>query len=489
MSRRRRAVVEWAKGPDRDPWDIMAPQLPWVRQEIEGLPDRWYWRWAIDPRYRDGRAYYIEEIVPGQYAVTWLGHYTGLDVGHDIRGWPDAASLALTHALRRFDGLHNKSRIYQYEPAFQVAWDLYSAAKSNPRRVKNNPADLRPLPYKEGALDPVIDADTVRRHHGTHQAGYVKGWNKTEKRIDTNRTASGGMLRASYESLVFNGAGVILHEMYWENLAPPGKGGRPSGHLLSCIKRCFGSVANLAHQLIEVGANIRGSGWVVLSWVPRFDRMVVLPVQEHEMRWIPGAVPLIVLDVWEHAYYKQYGAGRKEYLKKLWGIIDWNEVSQRYGGQAKTNPDGYRRIWGAHGAHGPFPQAEGGYFPPTTRINPKNAGRVDISRYEWMTLDEIGPFVPLMQRQGVSEVARSPRGFLPAYKKARGVPERLGHDSYSGQEWVRRRNNFVARHMGQVESKGEALWKGKNPSRRHLALIAWAYTPDPDGVSAWLSRR
>ena len=122
-----------------------------------------------------------------------------------------------------------------------------------------------------------------------------------------------------------------------------------------------------------------------------------------------------------------------------------------------------------------------------TRSNPKKTSRHGTHQYEWLPLDQIEPFVTLMERRGVSKVARSPRGFLTAYRGARGVPERLGYDNYSGQEWVRRRNNFVARHMGQIKSKKEPLWEGQNPSRRHLALIAWAYTPDPDGVSTWVS--
>jgi hypothetical protein len=94
-----------------------------------------------------------------------------------------------------------------------------------------------------------------------------------------------------------------------------------------------------------------------------------------------------------------------------------------------------------------------------------------------------------MRRQGVSEVARSKRGFLTAYKRSGGTPERLGRDPKFGQDWVQRRNSFVARHMGQITKRGEPLWEGKNPTRRHLALIAWAYTPDPDRVSEWLGAR
>ena len=118
------------------------------------------------------------------------------------------------------------------------------------------------------------------------------------------------------------------------------------------------------------------------------------------------------------------------------------------------------------------------------RSNPRRSGRAE--RYAWMPLRSVLALVPLMEAEAVSEVARSPRGFLTAYRRAGGDPKRLGSDSYSGQDWVKRRNNFVARHMGQILKRSEPLWVGSQPSRRHLALIAWGFTPDPDGVRGWL---
>lgn len=199
-------------------------------------------------------------------------------------------------------------------------------------------ADLRPLPYATDALAPFLDAETVRLHHGTHQEAYVKGWNETEgalRHIEA-RTTCRNRLRSLYEDLVFNGAGVILHEMYWENLCPARDSGMPSKAFDKCARRCFGSPQNLIDTLIEVGTAIHGSGWVILAWIPRFDRMVILPVQEHEMRWIPGAVPLIVIDVWAHAYYLQYPAGRRKYLQDIWQYINWNAVNRRYAGRSSS---------------------------------------------------------------------------------------------------------------------------------------------------------
>lgn len=111
------------------------------------------------------------------------------------------------------------------------------------------------------------------------------------------------------------------------------------------------------------------------------------------------------------------------------------------------------------------------------------------STYAWMPLEAVLPFVPAMRAEAVSEVARSPRGFLTAYKRSGGDRNRMGTDSYSGQDWRTKRDGFVARHWAQIKKRGEPLWSYGEPTRRHLALIAWAFTPDPQGVKRWLQRR
>jgi Fe-Mn family superoxide dismutase len=222
--------------------------------------------------------------------------------------------------------------------AYRVVETFYTPNLTG--RSRSNPASLEPLPYEAEALEPVIDAETVRLHHGKHQKGYVEGFNRKERRLDevsrrgkigTDKSRS-DMYRSLYEGLTFNGAGVMLHEMYWENLEPKGGTGRPARRLVQQVRKDFGSMENLQQQMTDVGSAIRGSGWVILAWAPRFDRLVLLPIQEHEMRWLPGAVPLLVFDVWEHAYYKKYGPGRREYLDRLWSIINWTVVNERFGG-------------------------------------------------------------------------------------------------------------------------------------------------------------
>lgn len=106
------------------------------------------------------------------------------------------------------------------------------------------------------------------------------------------------------------------------------------------------------------------------------------------------------------------------------------------------------------------------------------------TEHDWLTPAEIEPWVELARKWGVSEVALSSRGFWPAFKRARGKFTALGQDAHSGQAWRDRRNNFVARHLAQIKTKGEPLWVNGLPTPRHLALIIWAYTPDPEKLEA-----
>jgi len=183
-------------------------------------------------------------------------------------------------------------------------------------------AKLKPLPYSTNALEPTLGAESVEIHHGTLQAKYVKNWNKG--------IAARPHSRKDYENLAFNGAGIILHEMYWENLMPVGESPLPSPQFLSCVQRCFGSLQTLVDQMAGIGTVIQGSGWIVLAWIPRFERMVLLPIRNHQNGWIPGAVPLLVIDVWAHSYYLDYQAARNRYLQLLWHNVNWGVVSSRY---------------------------------------------------------------------------------------------------------------------------------------------------------------
>jgi hypothetical protein len=134
--------------------------------------------------------------------------------------------------------------------------------------------------------------------------------------------------------------------------------------------------------------------------------------------------------------------------------------------------------------------------PGSHRKAMKAAGGKSINTYPWMKLADTEAFVPLARKTKTSVVARSPRGFYAAFKRAKGAKSKMGrtHKDTPGRGssymWWQRRNEFVARHMGQVRKNGERLWKPNgDPTKRHLGLIMWAYTPDPAGVRRWLKAR
>lgn len=107
----------------------------------------------------------------------------------------------------------------------------------------------------------------------------------------------------------------------------------------------------------------------------------------------------------------------------------------------------------------------------------------------WLALATVQALEPYIAARGVSKVARSKRGFIRAYEAAEGHPNTLAVDKYSGQHWRDRRNGFVARHVEQARLAGEPWWKDGEPTGRHLALIAWAYTPTPQRLRAWLRKQ
>jgi Fe-Mn family superoxide dismutase len=208
--------------------------------------------------------------------------------------------------------------------------------------MSRNKYALPPLPYAEDALEPVIDAKTVGIHHNTHEASYYEGLEEALDHLESTRgvqapTKLRRRMRLNLaQSIAFNGAGAILHKLYWENLTAVGKGGSPSADLHQQILRDFGSPQQMVEEFSDVANAIRGSGWAVLVWVPWMCRLVILPVHDHQNEWIPGAVPLLIVDVWEHAYYLKYQAKRADYVKGIWGLVNWQVVSQRFAAASRA---------------------------------------------------------------------------------------------------------------------------------------------------------
>lgn len=192
---------------------------------------------------------------------------------------------------------------------------------------------LPPLPYASDALEPHIDEQTMRIHHDKHHAGYVRKLNAAMDEMKKIRSGEGdaGLIDHWTRELNFNAGGHLNHVLFWRGMAPTnaGGGGRPQGELARAIDRDFGSFdAFSAHFRAAAGA-IRGSGWGWLCLEPVSGRLVVTHMHNQEDGLFAGLVPLLGVDVWEHAYYLRYQNERGRYVEAFMNVVNWGEVGRR----------------------------------------------------------------------------------------------------------------------------------------------------------------
>jgi superoxide dismutase, Fe-Mn family len=197
-----------------------------------------------------------------------------------------------------------------------------------PAAIKPVPFSLPPLAYK--SLEPVIDDATLALHHDKHHAAYVAGANKALDELAKARDAGDFALVKHWErELAFNGAGCVLHTLYWDSLWPAGRG-KSSDALAAAIDASFGSQAKMTAQLAAAAKAVEGSGWGLLAWDPGTQRLVILQVEKHQNLTVWGVVPILVVDVWEHAYYLKYQNKRPDYVEAVLKILDWEGASKRF---------------------------------------------------------------------------------------------------------------------------------------------------------------
>jgi len=188
---------------------------------------------------------------------------------------------------------------------------------------------LPPLPYDYAALEPAIDAETMHLHHDKHHQAYVDNLNKTLKALaEPGADANPALLSGLEEDLSFNAGGHLLHTIFWSIMAPPssGGGGDPTGARADALTKDFGSVEAFKTRFSKVAAGVKGSGWAILAYEPVGDRLLVTQAKQHDMQLVAGAIPLLPLDVWEHAYYLKYHNVKAEYVKAWWSVVNWGAV-------------------------------------------------------------------------------------------------------------------------------------------------------------------
>ncbi|MHC0036064.1 superoxide dismutase [Pseudoneobacillus sp. C159] len=189
---------------------------------------------------------------------------------------------------------------------------------------------LPALPYPYTALEPYISEEIMRLHHDKHHRSYVEGLNRAELMLVEARAKNDfSLIKHWSRELAFHGSGHYLHTIFWNNLSPNG-GGKPSRSLLKEINLYFGSFENFQKQFTEAAKQVEGVGWAILVWSPRSHHLEILQSERHMLLTQWDTIPLLVLDVWEHAYYLQYKNERADYVKNWWNIVNWEDAEERF---------------------------------------------------------------------------------------------------------------------------------------------------------------
>lgn len=189
------------------------------------------------------------------------------------------------------------------------------------------------LEYDFGALEPVISAEIMNLHYTKHHQTYVNNLNKAlEQYAEASHSQDLPTMESLLASIKFNGGGHINHSIFWTNLSPKNQqGGKPpSGSLAQAIERDFGSLQQLIDQLSAKSVAIQGSGWGWLGYDKTHKRLSLATCDNQDPLVTKGLIPLLGIDVWEHSYYLQYKNARADYVKAIWGVINWKNVGERF---------------------------------------------------------------------------------------------------------------------------------------------------------------
>jgi Fe-Mn family superoxide dismutase len=195
---------------------------------------------------------------------------------------------------------------------------------------------LPPLPYDYNALEPHIDEQTMRIHHGKHHQAYVDGLNKAV--ADLKATAGqeaidDARLYGLQRNLGFHYGGYVMHSIFWATMGPASGNGNNSpagGALLGAINAAYGSFENFQRIFKATATGVKGSGWAVLVYDAVGDRVHVKAMNDQDAYFPPGSMPILPLDVWEHAYYLKYQNNRGAYVDAWWNVVDWATTDALY---------------------------------------------------------------------------------------------------------------------------------------------------------------
>jgi len=191
--------------------------------------------------------------------------------------------------------------------------------------------ELPRLAYSYSDLEPYIDAQTMELHHSIHHQGYVNGLNNALSKLEEARENDDfGLVKHWSKEVGFHGAGHFLHDIFWSVMSPDGGGEPADADLKNAITDSFGSFSKFKAHFKAASGAVEASGWGILAWEPTADKLMVLQAEKHQNLSPMVTVPLLPIDVWEHAYYLRYQNRRADYVEAFMNVVDWDAVAGRY---------------------------------------------------------------------------------------------------------------------------------------------------------------
>jgi superoxide dismutase, Fe-Mn family len=189
---------------------------------------------------------------------------------------------------------------------------------------------LPDLPYDYGALAPHIAGEIMELHHSKHHQTYVNAANDVLDKLAAARdTGDYGAIVGLEKTLAFNLGGHVNHSIFWNNLSPDG-GDKPTGDLAAALDEHFGSFDAFRAHFTAAATTIQGSGWAVLGWDTLGRRLLVHQLYDQQANLPAGQIPLVMLDMWEHAFYLQYRNVKPDYVKAWWNVVNWADAADRF---------------------------------------------------------------------------------------------------------------------------------------------------------------
>ena len=195
---------------------------------------------------------------------------------------------------------------------------------------------LPDLSYDYGALEPNISGRIMELHHDKHHLAYVNGANTALDALAEAREKNDlTMVNKFQKDLAFNLAGHVNHTVFWKNMSPEG-GDKPTGELAAAIDNFFGSFDAFRAHFTASALGIQGSGWSILVWDILGQKLLIEQLYDHQGNLSVGSIPLLMLDMWEHAFYLDYQNVKPEYVKAFWNIVNWADVQARFDEASKN---------------------------------------------------------------------------------------------------------------------------------------------------------